>query len=513
MSTPDEVVTPEWRSSIRSALERRVRLLERLNRSSRARRIALEVWRRDVAQWVSDMCWGYDPRLLRHDLPATVPFVPWSRQVEFLAFMTEQWRLGKPWVCEKTRDSGASFLACLWQLHAWLYREGWSGGLGSRTIDLVDTLDDPDSLFEKMRLNLRMFPRWALPKGFDERFHSLVGRLVNPENGASLIGQGGDDMGRGGRKSMFVVDEFAAIPRGEKAGAAVSFNADCWGAISTVRGMSNEFARMRHSGQYAVFVFDWRDDPRKTAEWYATKSAEWAHRPLVMAQEIDRDYAAGETGTLIPGAWVQATVGYRLTGSGRRVAGLDVATTGTAQSVYIVRHGAKIERVVAWSGTNTTATTLRALELAEEDSIDVVYYDEIGVGAGVTAAVESLARRTRVRFVGVNVGLPATDSDRFANLKAELWWAVRTRCEKTFDSASKSTDVSPTPVDELLAIPAHGAELLIAQLSVPRVQYTENGKVRVEPKDSLQRRGIPSPDHAEALVLTFATTSTDWGWI
>lgn len=511
----DDLDTPDaWVEVVRQEMVRRIELLERLNQDKEARAIALAAWRADVALWVMDCGWGLDPRNVPKGLPSLIPFIPWPRQVEFLHWLTERWQQGEPWLVEKTRDCGASYLVVLWQLHRFLFSPGWVGTLASADAPLVDELGDPDSLFEKMRIVLRQQPEWALPAGWDERFHSNKMRLINPATGATLTGEAGDEIGRGGRSSMIVVDEFAVVKRAEKAAAAMSFNSDCWGVVSTVRGLGNEFARMRHSGEIPVFTFRWQDDPRKSPDWLAEKKRQWKHQPLVVAQEIERDYQAGEVGTFIPGRWVQAAVGLAIQGVGQVCAGLDVADTGSAQSVYVARKGPRVLRVVSWSGSNTTQTTLRAMALAEEDGAGVVYYDDIGVGAGVRAAVESMTRATVVRFVGVNVGDPAKDRDRFANLKAELWWHVRTRFERTYEMVERdgTWELADHDAEELIALPDSGAELLVAQLCLPRVIYTENGKVRVEPKDQLARRGVPSPDHADALILAFAT-SYGWDWL
>ena len=47
-------------------------------------------------------------------------------------------------------------------------------------------------------------------------------------------------------------------------------------------------------------------------------------------------------------------------------------------------------------------------------------------------------------------------------------------------------------------------EYLKAELSRPRVDYDNNGKVRVESKKDMRKRGIPSPNKADALVMCFA---------
>jgi len=57
-------------------------------------------------------------------------------------------------------------------------------------------------------------------------------------------------------------------------------------------------------------------------------------------------------------------------------------------------------------------------------------------------------------------------------------------------------------LQDLLFLPED--EALCAELSLPRYHHTETGKIQIESKRQLAARGVASPDHAEALVLTFA---------
>ena len=48
-------------------------------------------------------------------------------------------------------------------------------------------------------------------------------------------------------------------------------------------------------------------------------------------------------------------------------------------------------------------------------------------------------------------------------------------------------------------------EHLYAELITPQFDYNSSGKVRLESKDKMRRRGAKSPDRADALALTFAS--------
>ena len=48
-------------------------------------------------------------------------------------------------------------------------------------------------------------------------------------------------------------------------------------------------------------------------------------------------------------------------------------------------------------------------------------------------------------------------------------------------------------------------ELLKTELTTVRYTYTSSGRVKIESKADLKRRGVASPDSADAFVLTFAS--------
>jgi phage terminase large subunit len=118
------------------------------------------------------------------------------------------------------------------------------------------------------------------------------------ETGSSITGEAGDNIGRGGRSSIYFIDEAAHVEHGERIDASLASNTDCRIDCSSVSGMTNSFARRRHGGKVLVFTFHWRDDPRKDDAWYARQKEQLD--PVTLAAEIDIDYRGSAEGTLIP---------------------------------------------------------------------------------------------------------------------------------------------------------------------------------------------------------------------
>jgi hypothetical protein len=120
--------------------------------------------------------------------------------------------------------------------------------------------------------------------------------------------------------------------------------------------MANPFARKRHSGKIKVFTLRWRDDPRKDQAWY-DKQVREIDNDVIVAQELDINYAASAEGVVIPSNWIQAAIGAHVTlgikPSGRRYAGLDVADEGRDKNALAGRYGFLLECARSWSGKNS----------------------------------------------------------------------------------------------------------------------------------------------------------------
>jgi phage terminase large subunit len=490
----------------------------------------------DPSYFINNWCWTYDPRRK----PSTIPFDMFPLQGEFIRWLQirvngsgESGEEAEDGLVEKSRDTGLSCLCTSFAVWQWLFVPGSKITFGSRKSNLVDELGNPDSLFEKIRITLRNLPRWMVPDHSDNEL-----RFINRDNGSSITGEAGDQMGRGGRSTLYFLDEFAFVQRANRVDAAISENSDCKIYVSTPNGNGNTFARKRHSGQYPVFSFHWKYDERKNSwvlydddgttvladgkgaiapkgaiyPWYEKKRKQLD--PVVLAQEIDIDYAASVEGVTIPGKWVRAAVELILPATGPRRAGLDVANGGKNKNVFITKQGPVVLFVDAWAEGNTSDTAYKACELGKKYRIKRLNYDPIGVGAGVGG---TLARIDDVAFEVQGVSGGATCTDRvweefddqtsktmFKNLRAEMWWTVRRRFEKTFEQVN---GLAEYPDDELISIP--NCPELISQLSMPLRRFNATGQIVIQSKEDMDE----SPDYADALVYAFAEVdfeNNDW---
>jgi len=169
--------------------------------------------------------------------------------------------------------------------------------------------------------------------------------------------------------------------------------------------------------------------------------------------------------------------------------GLDVARQGGDSSVLAKRQGAVIHPLTVWR--NLDLMQLSGAVKAEYDALRPnsrpveIIVDSNGFGAGVLDRLRELGLPAR----GLNVSERAVSKDTYINLRAELWFKAKAWLE--------GMDVR-LPHDDLLW----------SELAAPRYFFTSAGKIQVESKEVMKKRGVPSPDRADAVCLTLANDFT-----
>jgi len=166
--------------------------------------------------------------------------------------------------------------------------------------------------------------------------------------------------------------------------------------------------------------------------------------------------------------------------------GLDVARFGTDKTALCKRQGPVVSEIMAWQGLDLMQTVGRVV--AEYEALPPsrqpkqILVDSIGVGSGVVDRLRELGLPVR----GVNVAEAPSMGDTYLNLRSELWFKTKAWLE-----------------DRSCKLPKN--EKLIAELSSIRYSFTSSGKMKAESKDEMRKRGLTSPDLADALCLTMAS--------
>lgn len=442
------------------------------------------------ADFIHDWGMTFDPRNAEVGLPTSVPFLLFPRQRDFLTFVRRKWLAREDWLAEKSRDMGVSWLCVGFAVWMWLFHPGTVVGFGSRKEEYVDRLGDPKCLFWKVRTFIDMLPAEFRPVGWNDKLHAPYMRITNPENGAAIVGEAGDNIGRGNRTSIYFKDESAFYERPESIDAALSQTSNCKGDVSTPNGAGNPFYRKRKGGKIEVFTFHWRDDPRKGEDWYAKQKA--TLDPVVLAQEVDIDYEASVSDAFVAGALVDAAQAIGPTGVealGPMKWGLDVARFGDDKSALTKRRGRLTLPQQTWGQIDTMALANEVWAQAKVEKPGQIAVDVIGVGAGVCDRLKELAKadaeagNSSIQVVGVNSAVRVEDGVNY-NVRAQIW----ERGRDYLKDAPVSLPNDPQLKSELCSL---------------KYLY-RNGLRLIESKEDAKKRGIKSPDKADSWMLTFA---------
>ena len=167
------------------------------------------------------------------------------------------------------------------------------------------------------------------------------------------------------------------------------------------------------------------------------------------------------------------------------VLGVDVARFGDDKNVVVARQGRKVLNIHKWIETDLMETARRTAALIDQYGPQATFVDGVGIGAGV---VDRL-RQLNYDVIEVNAGSKPGDDELFFNKRAEMWYNMR-------EWLQNGADI-PKDVD------------LKAGLIGIEYGFDDRNRYRLERKQDMKKRGVGSPDEADALAHTFAENLGD----
>jgi len=234
-----------------------------------------------------------------------------------------------------------------------------------------------------------------------------------------------------------------------------------------------------------------------TKEWVDERRIEWGEdSPLWQAKVLGQFPTEGDD-TLIPLAWAEACVGLDLVEKdndgkviGMKKLGVDVARFGTDRTVLAEMHGKMLLPLECVNKKDTNWTIGRIITKSKQ-GVEEIGVDDTGVGGGVTDG----ASAEGVDVEPFNFGSSAIESDKFENLRAEIYWNLR--------EDIKNQQIS-LPDDKEL----------VNELCSVKFSYTRKGRIKIESKDEIKKRLGKSPDKADAVAIVNSVgRDTDMGRI
>ena len=330
-------------------------------------------------------------------------------------------------------------------------------------------------------------------RGYEKRWFAVARTATKPEN---MQGFHEDNM-------LFVVDEASGVadPILEAVLGTLSGPNNkllyCGNPTKATGGFADAFGR--DAATWYTMTVSSRDSPRTNKDNIAALEAKYGVHSNVVRVRVDGLPPLAEDDVFIPISIAeQATMNEPVehVRPSRIAIGVDVARFGDDQTVISTnidndivsiqkRHGQDLYK----TSEDILAAYIRLKERYPESLMVYAIIDDTGLGGGVTDILrhERDARELNdLEIIPVNFGAAVPDKEaaqNYADISTWMWSIIRDKAQ---------TGLLHLPDD---------AEL-IAQLSTRKYVFSGTPpKIKLEGKDALKKRGLPSPDIADSVAL------------
>ena len=291
---------------------------------------------------------------------------------------------------------------------------------------------------------------------------------------------------------LLVVDEASGVP--EKvfeaaAGSMSGHNATTILLSNPTRSTGTFYeSQTRMAGSWWTQRWSCVDSPLVSDEFVDEMRERYGEESNAFRIRVLGEFPLADDDTIVPFHLVDAAMNrdIEVDEDRRPVWAVDPARFGSDRTAFCKRVGSVITEIKSWRGLDLMQTVGRVMAeyeaLAPSARPSEILVDSIGVGSGVVDRLRELGAPVR----GVNVAESPSMGETYNNLRTELWFKTKAWLE---DRSCK------LPQDDEL----------LADLTGIRYSFTSSGKMAAESKDQMRRRGLRSPDLADAVCLTMAS--------
>ena len=216
-------------------------------------------------------------------------------------------------------------------------------------------------------------------------------------------------------------------------------------------------------------------------EWCQERRDNWGEEGPLYQVRVLGLIPKVSTDAIISLAWAVQATELELSIEGTAAVGVDVAWKGDDDSVITVARGQRQTRKEIIHGQDTIEVANRTLQVLREEKLKNVAVDVGGVGAGVYDNLMAASEEMGLTVIGVNFGGSPEDKILYVDKGSEMWWLLREDLRNGLFQLLPGNDQ-------------------IAQLT-NRKYKTPKGRIKIEPKPDMKKRGVKSPDEADSLVL------------
>ena len=291
---------------------------------------------------------------------------------------------------------------------------------------------------------------------------------------------------------LLVVDEASGVPEKvfEAAAGSMSGHAATTILMSNPTRSSGTFfeSQTRMASSWWTRRWSCVDSPLVSEEFVDEMRARYGEESNAFRIRVLGEFPMADDDTIIPFHLADSAIkrDIEVTPDAKPIWGLDVARFGADKTALCKRYGNVVTEISSWQGLDLMQTVGRVMAEYEGLSPSMrpseILVDSIGVGGGVVDRLRELGAPVR----GINVGEAPAMGNTYMNLRAELWFKTKGWLE-----------------DRSCKIP--NDDQLLAELTSIRYAFTPSGKMKAESKDDMRKRGLKSPDLADALCLTMAS--------
>ena len=291
---------------------------------------------------------------------------------------------------------------------------------------------------------------------------------------------------------MLVVDEASGVPEKvfEAAAGSMSGHNATTIMLSNPTRSSGTFFESQNRLADSWWTRRWSciDSPLVSDEFIEEMKLRYGEESNAFRIRVLGEFPQADDDTIIPFHLVETATHRDIEGDSDlpSVWGLDVSRFGNDKTALCKRQGSVVTEIRSWAGLDLMQTVGRVV--AEYEALlpskqpREILVDSIGLGSGVVDRLRELGLPVR----GINVAEAPSMGGTYLNLRSELWFKTKAWFE---DRACK------LPKDDQL----------VAELTGIRYSFTSSGKMKAESKDEMRKRGLASPDLADALCLTMAS--------
>lgn len=243
--------------------------------------------------------------------------------------------------------------------------------------------------------------------------------------------------------------------------------------------------------------------------WVDEVISEFGEDSAFAEARIHARFPKSSTGKVIPYAWAEQSLENENPVESNTIRlGVDIASDGGDEFVIALADGYTVKITHRSSGkVNANAVDVAGVVMREiEKAVGVhasrgiservrVKIDTIGVGWGVVSLLDRWCKEQQVHadIVGVNVAERPKDANKFKNQRAEMWWNARQLLQPREGVQEVKLDVD---------------RQVLAQLAGPTYKSDSSGRIQIESKADMKKRGVHSPDRAEAILLALYENKT-----